>query len=109
MTFQRINGVQYVVELYCTTTAVKAPRSTQVGQSGELILSKYRDMGQVESPSGNRGLYSNNDGTGRIYRNDDGSRTIRYVAYTADGHHLQLDYLLDGGGTVKAIYQLFIP
>ncbi len=109
VTFQRINGVQYVVELYCTTTAVKAPRSTQVGQSGELILSKYRDMGQVESPSGNRGLYSNNDGTGRIYRNDDGSRTIRYVAYTADGHHLQLDYLLDGGGTVKAIYQLFIP
>ena len=108
-TFQRINGKLYIVELYCTTDQIKAPRATQVGMSEEAILGKFCDMGQVESPSGNRGLYSNDDGTGKIYKNEDGSRTIRYIAYTVDGHHLQLDYQLDGTNTVAALYQRFIP
>lgn len=108
-TFQRVNGRLLIVELYCTTGEVKAPRSTQVGQSEESILNKFCDMGQVESPSGNRGLYSNKDGTGKIYKNEDGTRTIRYIAYTADGHHLQLDYRLDSTNTVAALYQRFIP
>ena len=109
VTFQRVGGTQYLAEVYCTTADIKGPRSTQVGQSEADVVGKFQDFGQVTSPSGNRGLYSGDDGTGRIYRNEDGTRTIRYIAYTADGHMWQLDYLLNSSGTVRALYQTYLP
>ena len=109
-TFQRMGGVQYLIELSYTTTEISAPRGTKVGQSEDYILSKFCDMGQVESPSGNRGLYSTGDGIGKIFkRESDGSRYIQYIAYTADSHRWELDYELGQGNTVERIYQLYIP
>ncbi len=97
------------MELYHTTNEIEAPRSTKIGMTEQEITSKFRDMGQVESPSGNRGLYSNGDGIGKIYKQPDGTKIIRYIAYTADGHYWQLDYNLDRSGTVGSIYMLYIP
>ena len=109
-TFQRVGGVQYLIELSYQTDEIKAPRGTQVGQAEDYVLSKFCDMGQVESPSGNRGLYSTGDGIGKIFfREEDGTRFIRYTAYTADSHRWQLDYELGQGHTVERIYQLYIP
>ncbi|MBE5803159.1 MAG: tetratricopeptide repeat protein [Clostridiales bacterium] len=98
-----------LAELYFTTTQFVGPRSTSIGDSEEAVVSKFRDMGQVASPSGNRGLYDNDYGTGKVYQNADGTRLIRYVTYTADSHEWQLDYELNATGTVRAIRMLYIP
>ncbi|MGN1020255.1 MAG: hypothetical protein ACI4O7_07750, partial [Aristaeellaceae bacterium] len=70
---------------------------------------RFRDMGQVESPSGNRGLYETDSGKGKIYLQEDGTKIIRYQAETADGHTWQLDYNLNTAGTVVSIDMLYIP
>ncbi|MGN0779344.1 MAG: hypothetical protein ACI4MJ_09375, partial [Aristaeellaceae bacterium] len=85
------------------------PRSTAIGDTEDYVVSRFRDMGQVESPSGNRGLYENNNGKGKIYKQEDGTKIIRYQAFTADSHTWQLDYILNTNGTVTAIDMLYIP
>ena len=108
-TFKQVGSARYIVELYHTTNEIDAPRSTKIGMTEQEITSKFRDMGQVESPSGNRGLYSNGDGIGKIFKQEDGTKIIRYIAFTADGHYWQLDYTLGRDGTVSSIYHLYIP
>ena len=98
-----------LADLYFTTTQFVAPRGTGIGSTADHVVSQFRDMGQVESPSGNRGLYANEYGTGKIFLNEDGTRLIRYVTYTADSHEWQLDYEISKSGTVEAIRMLFIP
>ena len=107
--FYQVGSARYIVELYHETNEIDAPRKTRIGMTETEITSKFRDMGQVESPSGNRGLYSNGDGIGKIYMQEDGSKIIRYIAFTADGHYWQLDYNLSKSGTVTSIYHLYIP
>lgn len=98
-----------LVELYFTDTTFKGPRSTAVGDTESYVVSRFRDMGQVESPSGNRGLYETDDGKGKIYLQEDGTKIIRYQADTADSHTWQLDYNLNTAGTVTSIDMLYIP
>lgn len=98
-----------LAELYFKSGIFAGPRSTGIGNTEDEVVSKFRDMGQVTSPSGNRGLYDNDYGTGKIYLNEDGTKLIRYVTNTADSHQWQLDYELGTGGTVKAIRMLYIP
>lgn len=108
-TFQQVAGTRYIVEIYYTDNTISSPRSTRIGMTEDDIVKKFRDMGQVASPSGNRGLYSNDDGTGKIMMQEDGGKIIRYIAYTADSHYWQLDYNLDRSGACVSIYQRFIP
>lgn len=96
-------------ELYFTTSQFAGPRSTGIGNSEDDVVGKFRDMGQVASPSGNRGLYDNSYGTGKTYLNEDGTKLIRYIAYTADSHEWQLDYELNASGTVQAIKMQYNP
>ena len=65
-------------------------------------------MQQIPSASGNRGLYSNNDGTGKIWKQENGEKIIRY-RYNQDGHWIQLEYLLNTAGNVKNINWKYIP
>ncbi len=109
VTYQMVGTTRYLVEISYNTNEIESPRSTKIGMSETEITSKFRDMGQLESPSGNRGLYSNGDGIGKIYKQQDGTKIIRYIAYTADGHYWQLDYNLDRSGIVGSIYMLYIP
>ena len=97
------------IELKCLTPDIKAPRGVGVGDSLSAVVGKYRDMGQVESPSGNRGLYDNSDGTGKILAQPDGGHLIRYVAYTLDSHNWRLDFTCDSADQVTELYMLFIP
>lgn len=107
--FKQVGSAKYIVELYHETNEIEAPRKTKIGMTETEITSKFRDMGQVESPSGNRGLYSNDDGIGKVFAEEDGTKIIRYIAFTADGHYWQLDYNLGKDGTVHSIYHLYIP
>ena len=89
---------------------ISAPRGTKIGDTESFVVGKFRDMGQVESPSGNRGLYSSKDGTGKIWLQEDGGKIIRYRCYSPDSSHWwQLDYITNASGTVVAIDYLYDP
>ena len=100
-----------VAEVCLTGTGpIAAPRGTKVGDTESFVVSKFRDMGQVESPSGNRGLYSSKDGTGKIWVREEGGKIIRYRCYSADGAHWwQLDYVTNANGTVTTIDMKYDP
>ncbi len=107
--FYKQSGRQLLGELYFTTSIISAPRGTGIGNTENDVVGKFRDMGQLASASGNRGLYENDSGKGKIYQQDDGTRIIRYTANTADSHKWQLEYTLSASGVVVAVDQLYIP
>lgn len=108
--FNRNAGTNVLVELYFTSSHFKAPRSTGIGDSLDKVVGKFRDMGQLESPSGNRGLYElNAGGKGYIYVQEDGGHLIRYTALTPDYHTWQLDYICDESDTVVAVDMIYWP
>ena len=99
-----------LAELYITSTGTfTPPRGTNLGDTESFVTGKFRDMGQVESESGNRGLYANSDGTGKIWLQEDGTKIIRYRADAPDSAFWQLDYHVNKNGTVDAIDWLYCP
>ena len=100
-----------LTELYFTDTSTfSAPRSTAVGDEETYVVSRFRDMGQLANQnSGNRGLYFNDDGTGKIWADIDGKRVIRYRAALGDEQYWQLDYIINKNGNVSAIDWLYCP
>jgi len=99
-----------LVELYFTDpTVFRAPRETGVGSPADFVVGKFKDLGQVESTSGNRGLYALDNGSdGKIWLQADGSKIIRYRIRN-EGHWYQLDYFVSQNGTVKAVDWKYIP
>ena len=83
-------------------------RGTQIGDTEEYVVDKYRDMLQVESKSGNRGLYSTGSSTGKIWVQDNNEKIIRY-RYAIDTHWVQLEYRLNSSGKVSNIDLKYIP
>ena len=65
-------------------------------------------MLQVESKSGNRGLYSTGSSTGKIWVQDNNEKIIRY-RYAIDTHWVQLEYRLNSSGKVSNIDLKYIP
>lgn len=104
-------GGWVLVELYFTTDQFSGPRGTGIGSSEEDVTGQFQDMGQVTSPSGNRGLYADqgSNDKGKIYAQEDGGKYIEYITDTAEGHLWYLDYFLDASGVVTAIQWLFQP
>ncbi len=99
-----------LAEVYCTSPGVFTwPRGTKIGDTGDYVVSKFRDMGQVASASGNRGLYSNDSGTGKILDKKEDGKIIRYICNTEDSHRWQMDYLTNETGTVYAIDIRYLP
>ena len=93
-----------------TNGLIAGPRGTHVGDSESTVVGKFRDMGQVESASGNRGLYSSKDGTGKIWIREEGGKIIRYRCYTPDSSHWwQLEYWVNGAGVVTDIDMRYDP
>lgn len=87
---------------------MNGPRGTQVGDTDKYVIDKFRDMQQVESKSGNRGLYATDNGSsGKIWMQEDGS-IIRY-RYPVDSHWVQLEYKVSKSGTVTNIDMKYIP
>ena len=101
----------WVLAEVCTTSdnVIKAPRGTKVGETGNSVIGKFRDMGQVASESGNRGLYETKEGTGKIWVQADGGYIIRYICFTEDSHRWQLEYNVDRNGYVETIDMRYLP
>ena len=87
---------------------VSGPRGTQIGDTGQFVVDKFRDMLQVESKSGNRGLYSGDGQNGKIWVQEDGGKIIRY-RYAVEADWVQLEYLVDKSGVVTNIDLKYIP
>lgn len=107
-TMMKIKSGWVLAELYFTSSTFQGPRGTGIGDSESAITKEFQDMGQVESPSGNRGLYEDGNDKGKIYKQEDGSKIIRYITGTADGHLWQLDYIISSSGSCTAIHWLFL-
>jgi len=88
--------------------ALKGPRGTGIGDTEDYVISRYRDLGQVASASGNRGLYATDTTSGKIWVQENGGSIIRYRHYT-DGHWLQLDYQTGSNRSVQEIHLEYIP
>ena len=105
------NGGWVLVEMYFTSSEIAGPRGTRIGSTEEEVVSQFQDMGQLVSPSGNRGLYANqnNSDKGKIYVQDDGGKMIQYVTDTADGNLWYFEYMLNKSGVVTAMHWLYQP
>ena len=99
-----------LVELYFNEgSTFKGPRGTGVGDPMDYVISQFKDLGQIESASGNRRLYTLENGNdGRIYLQEDQSRIIRYRIRN-EGHWYQLDYNVDTNGIVTSVDWRYIP
>ena len=94
-----------------TTNEFSLPRSTSIGMTETEITGKFKDYGQVTSPSGNRGLYRDikNSDWGKIWVQEDGGKIIRYRTDTPDLHVWQLEYILNAAGRCTAVRWLYEP
>lgn len=92
-----------LAELYFTSPQFAGPRGTAIGSSTEEIVSVFRDMGQIYSPSGNRGLYESDENYGKIYALSSGNSLIRYQTETTDSLLWRLDYCMNKAGFCYAI------
>ena len=111
-TMMRLRSGGWVLgEVYFTTEDIAGPRGTGIGSTEADVVSKFQDMGQIVSPSGNRGLYEdqNSSDKGKIYVQEDGGKLIQYVTDTADGNLWYLNYWLDRAGLVIAIQWYYQP
>lgn len=99
-----------LVELYFNDASVfKAPRDTGVGSPEDYVIGKFKDLGQIQSTSGNRGLYALENGSdGKIWLQEDDTKIIRYRIRT-EGHWYQLEYYVSKNGTVTAVDWRYIP
>lgn len=98
-----------VVEVSFKSSGVfMAPRGTGIDDEATHVTNQFKDMGQVESASGNRGLYANDKGSGKIWDLGNEGKSIRYD-YTYDGHWLKLEYSVGTNGRVQSIRMYYIP
>ena len=100
-----------LVELYFKDgSTFKAPRGTGVGDQIDFVVGKYKDLGQIASASGNRGLYQLDNGNdGKILLQEDKASKILRYRIRSEGHWYQLEYLTDKGGNVVSVDWRYIP
>ena len=110
MTMGKRNWV--LVELcFNDSSTFKAPRGTGVGDPMEFVVGKFKDLGQVASASGNRGLYALDNGSdGKIWKQEEktGKKIVRYRIKT-EGHYYVLDYYINQNGTVTSVDWWYKP
>ena len=108
-TIMNLSGKNWVlVELSFNSGVMAGPRETKIGDSEDYVVGQFRDMGQVESKSGNRGLYSTEKGSGKIWAQENDEKIIRY-RYAVSSSWVQLEYLVSASGNVKNITLKYIP
>ncbi len=100
-----------LVELYFKDGTFNAPRGTGVGDPMDFVVGKFKDLGQLKSTSGNRGLYALDNGNdGKIWKQEEktGKQIVRYRIRN-EGHYYVLDYHIDPDGTVAAVDWWYKP
>ena len=110
MNLARKNWV--LVELYFKDgSTFKAPRGTGIGDPLDFVVGKFKDLGQLPSASGNRGLYALENGSdGKIWKQEEktGQKILRYRIKN-EGHYYVLDYHISEAGVVSAVDWWYKP
>lgn len=89
----------------------RAPRGTGVGDPMDFVVGKFKDLGQLASASGNRGLYALDNGNdGKIWKQEEktGQQIVRY-RIKSEGHYYVLDYYISKSGTVTQVDWWYKP
>ena len=101
-----------LVELYFKDSSTfKGPRGTGVGDPMDFVVGKFKDLGQLPSASGNRGLYALDNGSdGKIWKQEEktGQKIIRYRIKN-EGHYYVLDYIINQNSSVTAVHWWYKP
>lgn len=101
-----------LVELcFNDASTFKAPRGTKVGDPMDFVVGKFKDLGQLESASGNRGLYALDNGNdGKIWKQEEktGQKIVRYRIKN-EGHYYVLDYYVNQNDTVTSVDWWYKP
>lgn len=101
-----------LVELcFNDSSTFKAPRGTGVGDPMDFVVGKFKDLGQLASASGNRGLYYLDNGSdGKIWKQEEktGKKIVRYRIKN-EGHYYVLDYYISPSGTVESVDWWYKP
>ena len=86
-------GVWMVCQVHMTQNITTGPRNTKIGDSLDSVIGLFKDLNQLPSPSGNRGLYEVMDsGKGKLYKLSDTEYSLQYRCYTSDSSTLDLIY-----------------
>lgn len=67
--------------LFTNDAVTGGPRNTQVGMKKDDVIAKFRDMGQVQSPNGDRGLYVDTAVGYGAYEADQGDISFGRIVY----------------------------
>lgn len=82
----------------------RGPRGVGFGSSEADITGVYKDMGQIKSPNGNRGLYYADPDIGQVLQNEDGTTTVQYSCKTLESKVWYLQYVLSRGRVNKIVH-----
>jgi len=86
-------GTWMVCQVHMTQNITTGPRNTKIGDDMDKVIGLFKDMNQLASPSGNRGLYQIEDkGRGKLYKLEDGTYSLQYRCTTSESNTLDLIY-----------------
>lgn len=91
-------GVWMVCQVYMNQNISAGPRGTKIGDKLDDVIGQFKDMNQLPSPSGNRGLYQIEDkGRAKLYKLDERTYSLQYRCTTSENDTLDLIYHFTDG------------
>ncbi len=100
--FTLTGGKWGLVRMEMNSEIAAGPRGVGFGSSEADITGVFKDMGQVQSPNGDRGLYYADPDIGRVIQNEDGTRTVQYSCKTLESKVWVIQYHLKN----NRVYQI---
>ena len=83
------------------SASVSGPRKTKVGMQRDDVIAMYRDMGQANDQNGDRSLYHDALGIGKLYHLSKTKERLDYLYYREDSGIVTLSYHLENGKVAK--------
>ncbi len=102
--FMFTNSKWSLVWVEMNSEITSSPRGVGFGSSESDITAVFKDMGQLASPNGNRGLYYADPDIGQVVQNPDGTRMVRYSCKTLESKVWVVEYHLSGNRCTKIIH-----
>ncbi|NLO85752.1 MAG: hypothetical protein GX096_10045 [Clostridiales bacterium] len=102
--FLKISNEWQLYRIEMTSSIATAPRGLSFTSTESGITGAFKDFGQPESKSGNRGLYYKHPTIGQVVVQEDGSRIVRYQCNTAISKMWYLEFYLSGDQVQKIVH-----
>ena len=86
------------------TALGNTPRGVGFGSSESDVCAAYRDVGQVQSPNGTRGLYYAYPTVGQVLIDENGTRYVQYMCQTKESNTWVVQYWLNNGKVNRIVH-----